>query len=90
MRLSPRSPRKRHILYCNADLRNVLYDARIGRCTIVVFERAGIYTRQPLGPISLSGQNRKRTLTLEKDKRGIFTRELQALRESLLKCLTIC
>lgn len=80
---------KCHILHSDAEPRNVLYDVRISRCMIVDFERASIHTRQPLGPISPSGQNRKRKRTLEKDKRDVFTRELQALRVSLSRCVSI-
>lgn len=39
---------KRHVLHCDAELRNVLYDLRIGRCTIVDLERAKVRPRQPL------------------------------------------
>jgi hypothetical protein len=80
---------KCHILHCDAEPRNVLYDVRISRCMIVDFERASIHTRPPLGPISRSGQNRKRKRTLEKDKRDVFTIELQALQLSLSRCVSI-
>jgi hypothetical protein len=79
---------KRHILHCDPELRNVLYDARISRCMIVDFERASIHTRPPLGPISPSSQNRKRKRTLEKGKKDIFTREVQSLQMSLLRCVS--
>lgn len=80
---------KRHILHCDPELRNVLYDARISRHMIVDFERASIHTRSPPGPISPSSQNRKRKRTLEKCQKDIFTRELQTLQMSLLRCVSI-
>ncbi|EGY23835.1 hypothetical protein VDGD_05273 [Verticillium dahliae] len=51
---------KLKVLHRDGKPRNVLYDAGSSQIMIVDFERAELRNRQPLGPISLNGQPRKR------------------------------
>lgn len=73
-----------HILHCNAEPRNVLYDRSSGRCMLVDLMLAQIHARQPLGSINGNSQSRKRRWALRKHELDIFAVEVQSLRASLI------
>jgi hypothetical protein len=70
------------VLHCDAEPRNILYDAYSRNLMIVDFERAEFCGRQPLGSISSNPQNRKRRRkTSQKRGNDVFARELQSVVE---------
>lgn len=71
------------VLHGDAEPRNVLYDERTGGCMIADLMLAELQIRQPLGPISVNGRNRKRTRAPGKFAKDAFTIEAQSLRASL-------
>jgi len=72
------------ILHGDAEARNILYDQGP---MIVDFERARLYSRQPLGSISPNGQSRKRKREmLPKQGKDDFTKELQSVVEHVSRC----
>ena len=73
------------VLHGDAEPRNVLYDKRTGGCLIVDLMLAELQIRQPLGPISVNGRNRKRSWAPGKFAKDVFTIEAQSLRASLTR-----
>ncbi|KAK4643163.1 hypothetical protein QC761_0064990 [Podospora bellae-mahoneyi] len=72
------------VLHCDAELRNIMYNRNI---MVVDFERAEICSRQPLGPLSPNGQNRKRKRELlQKQGKNPFTKELQKVVKDISGC----
>jgi hypothetical protein len=68
----------------DAEVRNILYDRDV---MVVDFERAELYRRQPLGPIS-PNQNRKRERGHDEQAVDVdFVRELGFARENVSTCL---
>ncbi|KAI1823894.1 hypothetical protein F4861DRAFT_539495, partial [Xylaria intraflava] len=69
------------VLHCDAEPRNVLYDAHTGRFMVVDFERAKLIGREPLGMMS---PNRKRKhSTAKKQKKDDFEEELSSVVSSM-------
>lgn len=71
---------KLHVLHCDAEPRNILYNVTSGRPMIVDFERAECRSRQPLGTLSPNGQNRKRKLGILQKKERMTLQENWGLR----------
>jgi hypothetical protein len=75
---------KLRVLHCDAEPRNILYDASSGNLMVVDFERAEFHGRQPLGSISLNAQDRKSKrktwqTTSQQRENDVFARELQSV-----------
>jgi hypothetical protein len=71
-----------HVLHCDAEPRNILYNAYSGNLMIVDFERAEFQGRQPLGSIGSNAQNRRRKRkTSQKRGNDVFARELRSVVE---------
>ncbi|KAK3326780.1 hypothetical protein B0H66DRAFT_618037 [Apodospora peruviana] len=72
------------VLHRDAEARSVLYDRNV---MVVDFERADVRGRQPLGPLSPSGQNWKRKRGLpQKQGKDSFTEELKMVVEDISGC----
>ncbi|KND88093.1 hypothetical protein TOPH_07342, partial [Tolypocladium ophioglossoides CBS 100239] len=67
---------KLRVFHHDGKPRNILCDGGSGRVMIVDLERAELYSRQPLGPISPNGQARKKKRKVEKQGKDPFTMEL--------------
>ncbi|KAF2453121.1 hypothetical protein BDY21DRAFT_357348 [Lineolata rhizophorae] len=84
------------VLHCDAEPRNILYDADRSNLMVVDFERAKFYDRQPLGSISPNGQKRrgKRGMLQKQEKDDMsqkqekddFAQELQFAVDSVSRC----
>ncbi|KAI1325805.1 hypothetical protein F5Y16DRAFT_376790 [Xylariaceae sp. FL0255] len=70
------------VLHCDAEPRNVLYNAQNSHIMIVDFERAKLFDRKPLGLIS-PNRKRKHTYSSEKQNRDDFTKELLCILSSI-------
>ena len=66
------------VLHCDAEPRNVLYDANSGNAMIVDFERAEIVNREPLGHLS-PNRKRKYNRAQGKQREVDFTAELRSV-----------
>ena len=75
------------ILHCDAEARNILYDAEHERFTLVDFERAMVQTREPLASMSPNRPAQKRKREAKGQVRDPFTQELQLARRNVLKCV---
>jgi hypothetical protein len=76
------------VLQCDAEPRNILYDAHSSNLMIVDFEQAKFCGRQPLSSISSNGQNRRgKHKRLQQRGDDIFTSELQSVVESVSRSI---
>jgi len=80
---------KLRVLHCDAEPRNMLYDASSGDLMLVDFERAEFrgHHRQTLGSISPNGQQdrkRKRGMPWKQDD---FAREMQSAVDTVSRCV---
>ncbi|AEO55539.1 hypothetical protein MYCTH_2299494 [Thermothelomyces thermophilus ATCC 42464] len=78
-----------HVLHCDAEPRNLLYDASNDRVMVVDFERATLH--QPLGSISPNTQRRKRKRgsIAQKQGNGEFEKELEKELQYVVKNVSI-
>ncbi|KAK5651303.1 hypothetical protein OQA88_12647 [Cercophora sp. LCS_1] len=73
------------VLHCDAEPRNILYDAASGSLMVTDFERAQF--RRALSSINPNSQHPKRERqALQKQPRDDFTRELRSVVESVSRC----